>query len=365
MQKVNDVRSSVRVKNIQNILDILLKEEEVARVRLSEITGLTKTTITSLTRSLIKKGIVEELNPILNEKGVGRTVIPLRIKDDAVYSVGINLSRHSLSAIVINTKGKIMLSKEGPSYGNVGPERVIENLFKVLDDIWGSFHKPIETIGIGVPGPLDRENGVVMDPPKFYGWKNVPLSRIVNEKYHVPVWIENDANCAALAEKWYGSAKKINSFVYVLLNEGIGMGIFANGKVYRGSSNFEGELGHFIVSDKNGPIFLENHPLYEKIVKGTIAGNALNDAQKEVGKMIGHALASTSNILNPERVFIGGKLVKGGKILIAALKNSFDRYTLGRNWGTPTTIAVSALDGAISIGSAAQALRNFLIKKAS
>ncbi len=365
MQKVKDVRSLVRVKNVQNILDILLKEDEVARVRLSEMTGLTKTTITSLTRSLIKKGIVEELTPVLNKKGVGRTVIPLTMKRDAAYTVGINLSRHSLSAIAIDTKGDVMLSKKGPSYGNIGPEKVIENLFNVLDDIFSSFPRKINAIGIGVPGPLNREKGIVIDPPKFYGWKNVPLSEIVKQRYEVPVWIENDANCAALAEKWYGSAKKIDSFLYVLLNEGIGMGIFTNGRIYKGFTNFEGELGHFVVSNGKTAVFLENHPVYEKAVNEVSHEKFCMETLQEVGQIIGAALASISNVLNPQCVFVGGKLTKGKEMLFDALSESFERYTLSKSWGGLTRLTVSKMEEAISVGGAAHALRNFLLAKAS
>jgi len=68
----------------------------------------------------------------------------------------------------------------------------------------------IGTIGIGIPGPLDAQTGVVRHPPKFKGWKNVPLGKIVHERYELPVWIENNANVSALAEKWLGSGRKIH-----------------------------------------------------------------------------------------------------------------------------------------------------------
>ena len=111
----------------------------------------------------------------------------------------------------------------------------------------------VGAIGIGIPGSLDAQTDVVRHPPKFKGWNNVPLGKIVHERYEMPVWIENDANVAVLAEKWHGGGKKLKNFMYVLLNEGIGAGIVINDELYQGAYDYVGEMGH-ILFYKSGKI---------------------------------------------------------------------------------------------------------------
>ncbi len=373
-----DVRSFLRLKNVQNLLDILLRKGNAARVELSKMTGLTKTTISSITRELISKGILEETSPTLNKNKIGRTITPLRIRKDAAYTIGVDLSRHHLSAVMMNTHGKIILRKKGPSYGNVGPQKVMNNLFRIIDGIFDSFSRSrrIDALGIGMPGPLDIEKGIVIEPPKFFGWKNVPLCEIVSQRYSVPVWIENDANCAALAEKWYGNGKNVNAFLYILLNEGIGAGIFIDGEIYKGSSNYEGEIGHTIVRRGNKISFLENLPEYERIVKSIrIAARETKNADNiavvsdelldKIGHLIGESFATTSNILNPEKIFIGGELAIFGNKILKPIRESFYKYSLGEKWGKLIPIELSEIHrDAISMGAATYSMRRFIIEKA-
>ena len=377
--RTNDLRKYLRAKNMKNLLDILLKKGEIARVELSEITGLTKTTVSSMAHELISKGVLEETRPILNRNGVGRTITPLKIRKDAAYAVGIELSRHHIEAVLINSHGEIILKRTGPSYGDVGPQKVIDTLFEFVDDILSSLlgSKRIDTIGVGAPGSIDVKKGIIVEPPNFFGWKNIPLSKIMFEKYKLPIWIENDANCAALAEKWYGKGKNLNTFLYVLLNEGIGVGIIINEEVYKGSSNYEGEFGHALVRDGTEVRFLENIYGVETLLKtiGTLVNNEKNtDESPEVadevirnaGHLIGESLATVANILAPEKIFIGGKIATLGDRILTSVRESFDKYSLGRKWGKTIRIELSDMrKESISIGAAAYAMRHFIFEKAA
>ncbi len=376
--KTTDLRRYLRAKNMKNLLDILLKKDEIARVELSEITGLTKTTVSSMVHELIYKGVLEETRPILNKNGVGRTITPLRIREDAAYAVGIELSRHHINAVLINSHGEIILRKTGPSYGDVGPKKVISTLFEFVDDIFKSLsgNKRIDTIGIGAPGSIEVKGGVIVEPPNFFGWKNVPLGKIMFEKYNVPIWIENDANCAALAEKWYGKGKNLNTFLYVLLNDGIGAGIIINERVYKGASNYEGELGHTLVRDGSKVHFLEDVCGVESLLE-TISIHANNEKNrgdlskvndevvKNAGHLIGESFATVANMLAPEKIFIGGKITTLGNRILSSIREAFNEYSLGEKWGKAICIDFSDMyEDAISMGAATYAMRHFVFEKA-
>ncbi len=361
--KNKDVRRILRLRNVQNLLDILLQKGEVARVEISELTGLTKTTITSIVKDLIEKGIIEEKAPVLNKIGIGRSVTPLRIRKNAVHVVGVKLARHHISALLMDAHGDIIYKRDGPSYKDVPPQDIINMLFQVIDDILETNREiDINAIGIGMPGPLDTAKGIVMSPPKFYGWKNVPLASIVGNHYKIPTWIENDANCAALAEKWYGEGKHLDTFLYILLNEGIGGGIIANGKIYKSPISYEVEIGHAVVRYREEVGFLEDFCGFE----GVDDPITLKDTERisEIGELIGEVLVSISNIIGPEKVFIGGKMAILGEDILVPIKERFYKYSFGRKIGIDIPIEVSRIfKDAISIGAATHAMRKYIIRK--
>jgi len=192
-----------RIKNATTLLNLLLKQDSISRVELSRMTGLTKTTVSSIINEFISLDIIEESSTI-STGNVGKAPIPLHIRADAVYTIGAHLERQKVKTVLIDARMNIITRKKGLSYERLGPKGVIESLFLSIDDSMKYAEKhniKVGAIGIGVPGPLDAQTGVVRHPPKFKGWKDVPLGKIVHERYKLPVWIENDANVGVLAEK--------------------------------------------------------------------------------------------------------------------------------------------------------------------
>jgi hypothetical protein len=210
-----------RIKNATTLLRLLLRQDSIARVELSRMTGLTKTTVSSIINEFIALGIVEESSTI-STGNVGKAPIPLHIRKDAVYTIGAHLGRQKVKTVLMDARMNIILRKKGLSYEGLGPKGVFEELFISIDDSMRDAEKyntKVGAIGIGVPGPLDVQTGIVRHPPKFKRCKDVPLGKIVHEKYKIPVWIENDANVGVLAEKWHGGGKDLKNFVYILIPE--------------------------------------------------------------------------------------------------------------------------------------------------
>jgi predicted NBD/HSP70 family sugar kinase len=335
-----------RIKNAITLLHLLLKEDGISRVELSRMTGLTKTTVSAIIKGFKDSSIVEESNQIYTGN-IGKSPIPLHIKADAIYTIGVHLSRQRVETLLMDAQMNIITYSTGEDYKKFGPEEIINCLFANINKIMEYAKKKeidIGTIGIGIPGPLDAQTGVVKQPPKFKGWKDVPLGSIVQKEYGIPVWIENDANVSALAEKWLGSGRNIHNFICILLNEGIGAGVIINDELYQGTFNFVGEIGHFLCYEQGQFKYLEDiagvdvllHlansqglPVksLKKIVELLQQDNQIaKSIVKKIATWIGSAIVNAIHMIGPQTVFIGGKMVVLGEPLIQPIREIVSHY---------------------------------------
>ena len=123
-----------------------------------------------------------------------------------------------------------------------GVEAVLRVIDRHVDQLAGG-RKGLRALGVGVPGHVD-EQGRVLWAGNLDGWVDVPLRSLLEKRYGVPIFLERDANCAALGEKWTGAAKEMNDFVFIALGTGIGAGLFLDGRIYRGAHAAAGEIGN-------------------------------------------------------------------------------------------------------------------------
>jgi len=375
--------ADTRNKNATTLLRLLLKQDSISRVDLSRMTGLTKTTISSIINEFIALGIVEESSTI-STGNVGKSPIPLHIRTDAVYTVGVHLGRQKVKTVLIDARMNIITRKKGLSYERLGPKGVLERLFLSIDDSMKDAEKhniKVGAIGIGVPGPLDAQTGVVSHPPKFRGWKDVPLGKIMNERYKLPVWIENDANVGVLAEKWHGGGKDLRNFVYILVNEGIGAGVVIDDELYQGAYDYVGEIGHTLFYDHGKFRYLEDISGVDILIKKVRSrGLDIKDIKeisnllqtndgvvssivKEIAAWIGAAVIDVIHIIGPEAVFIGGKMAVLGEALIQPIREIISMYLFGDQEVDVRLSEIS--EDAVAIGAAIYATTKWLEKKST
>jgi len=372
-----------RNKNVTTLLRLLLKRDSVSRVDLSRTTGLTKTTVSSIINEFIDLGIVEESSTI-STGNVGKSPTPLHIRKDAVYTIGVHVARKKIKTVLIDAQMNIILRGKELAYVRLGPKGVLESLFLSIDDSVKGAEKhniKVGAIGIGIPGPLDPRTGVVRHPPKFKGWKDVPLGKIIHERYKLPVWIENDANVGVLAEKWHGGGKDLKNFVYVLANEGIGAGIIINDELYQGAYEYAGEIGHILFYDRGKFRYLEDiggvdilikrarsQGLNIKNVKDISDLLQTNDKVacsivKEIASWIGAAVINVIHIIGPEVVFIGGKMAVLEDALIQPIREIVLMYLFGNQKVDVRLSKIS--ENAMAIGAAIYATTKWLEEKST
>jgi len=373
--------ADTRNKNATTLLRLLLKQDSISRVDLSRMTGLTKTTISSIINEFIALGIVEESSTI-STGNVGKSPTPLHIRTDAVYTVGAHLGREKVKTVLMDARMNIISRKKGLSYEGLGPKRVLERLFLSIDDSMRDAEKhniEVGAIGIGVPGPLDAQTGVVRHPPKFKGWKDVPLGEIAYERYELPVWIENDANVGVLAEKWHGGGKDLKNFVYILVNEGIGAGVVIDDELYQGAYDYVGEIGHTLFYDHGKFRYLEDISGVDLLIKQARSrgldienikdisdllqtnDGVVSSIVKQIAIWIGAAVINTIHIIGPQTVFVGGKMSVLGDALIQPIREIVSMYLFGDQEVDVRLSEIS--EDAVAIGAAIYATTRCLEKK--
>ena len=341
-----------RIKNSTTLLLLLMKHDGISRVEMSRLTGLTKTTISTIIKKLKQAGIVEESDQIATGN-IGKSPYPLHICSNAAYTIGVHLGRKRVDTLLIDSRMKVIKKNKGEDYKHLGPESIMKSLFLNIDKLFNSAHKKnieIRAIGVGIPGPLDIENGIVKQPPKFQGWKDVPVKEMIEKKYQIPVWIENDASVGALAEKWLGDGKDIHNFIRLILNEGIGGGVVIEDELYQGTYDYVGEIGHFLCFDKGRYSYLEDIAgvdiLLEKAqesglkvnnlqeFKGLLVGNKNNSKKAQeilspFASWIGSAIINAIHMIGPQTVFIGGKMAILGDSFIQPVRQFVSCYLFG------------------------------------
>jgi len=212
--------------------------------------------------------------------------------------------------------------------------------------------KNIAGVGLGLPGPIDSQRGIVHFFPNIPGWKKVPLKTILKNKLGLPVYIDNDVNLMAVAEHEFGAAKKFQNVVCLTLGTGIGGGIIIQGRLYRGSSYAAGEIGHIPINEigprcnckgmaciesyiGNQRILNQARRLFQRAVSLEELSRLAKKKNKmavgiwqEAGRKLGIALTGVINLLDPDCIIIGGGVANAGRVLFASIKNTIKKRTM-------------------------------------
>ena len=241
--------------------------------------------------------------------------------------IGIDIGGTKTAVCAGDESGGILRKKSFPTDRN--PKTALENIFRETGTLITEFGKDsILALGISCGGPLDSGKGVILSPPNLPGWDEVYIVKMLEERFFLPAYIENDANACALAEWRYGAGRDCRNMVFLTFGTGLGAGLILDGKLYRGSSGMAGEAGHIHMTDdgpsgygkrgslegwcSGGGISGAYFDLYgEKISGGEVClraergeANALNVIDRSA-LMLGLFLAILMDLINPDRIVIG------------------------------------------------------------
>jgi glucokinase len=257
------------------------------------------------------------------------------------YIIGIDLGGTNLKVGLLDLSFKIRDRLNLSTANFLRKEILIAAIVNSIDKIIKANRlrkTDILGVGLGLPGPIDADKGIVHFFPNIPGWLEVGLQKILEKKLKLPVFIDNDANLMALAEYKLGAAKTAKNAVCLTLGTGVGAGIIIEGKLYRGSTFAAGEIGHMPINEK-GPeckcggyacleAYIGNLRIMrqaQKIFKRKISLEELSRLARHnkkaariwsvVAERLGLALVSVINLLNPDCIVIGGGVANAGRIL--------------------------------------------------
>ena len=222
-----------------------------------------------------------------------------QVSESVPLVVAVDLGGTQIRTAVL--RGVQLLSRVGLLTGErPTPERIIPRILQAIQQALTQANitlEQVEGIGIGAPGPLNSHTGVVYDPPNLPGWENVPVREIFRQQFHVPIFVENDANAAALGEYMFGAGRGSRDMVYLTISTGIGGGVIADGKLLEGASGTAAELGHMSIDWRGERCNCGNIGCLERIASGTAIARHANDAiQQGKGKaLLAFALAHQLN----------------------------------------------------------------------
>ncbi|TSB45500.1 ROK family protein [Alkalicoccobacillus porphyridii] len=276
------------------------------------------------------------------------------------YALGIDIGGTKIAAGLINQSGEIVKQAVIPTEAvAVTPEKkinqVISELKSMIEDINSD---ELIGIGIGAPGPLNGKEGVLTEPPNLRAWWGAPIKRWFKESFSCPVIMENDANAAVLAEKWLGAGQGCEHFIYMTISTGIGAGIYSHGRLLTGAYGNAGEVGHIVIDPAYGTSACGQKGTLEWIASGTaIARQAtalkgkpmtsqevfeqaaagdqeLKQLVDKVFEKIGVGCVTLINLLEPERIVLGGGVTNVGEPLFSGVKAYVEKFAIssaGRN----------------------------------
>jgi predicted NBD/HSP70 family sugar kinase len=238
----------------------------------------------------------------------------------------------------------------------------------------------VVSVAVGVPAPIDTETGQIGSGTILPGWGGVRVAEEMNGRLDRPTVVDNDANLGALAEVRYGAARGCEHAAYVKVSHGVGAGLVVDGRVFRGRAGTAGEIGHVTI-DENGPVCrCGNRGCLETFVRASVLLEMLRNSHghlslrdvirrardgdagcrrviADAGRHIGVAVASLCNLLNPERIVVGGGLALAGDLLLDPMRDVVQRFAISTAAATVTIVQGQLGSRAQVLGAIALALQ--------
>ena len=351
------------------IMAALKKNGKTTRSEVMALTGWSKAKISQDVNALIQKGYLTEAGE--GSSTGGRKPRIIRINSQLGYVIGIDIGATSLDIALANATGAVIEHVSEPADVRQAPEILLSRCRElILQLIEARDVRPeqILGIGVGVPGPVNFDKGVLVAPPLMPGWENYPIGNFFKKTFTSAfVVVDNDVNIMALGEQFSGNAADIEHFILIKIGTGIGSGIMASRKIHRGNDGCAGDIGHICV-DKEGPVCCcGNRGCLEAMAAGPAiaekAMQAVRDGKSEIlkrmydnnggvltplhvnaacregdqaaleiirysGQMIGEVLAGLVNFFNPSHIIITGGIANFGNHLLIAIKRTVLRRSL-------------------------------------
>lgn len=344
-------QSSLHRANLERVIRAVRMAGSLTQAEIARATGLSAATVSNIVRELKDSGTVD----VTPTSAGGRRARSVSLSGDAGIVVGVDFGHSHLRVAVGNLAHKVLAEESEPidvdasaAQGFDRAEQLVERLIVST----GAARSKVIGVGLGVPGPIDVETGVLGSTAILPGWTGTNPRDELTARLGVPVHVDNDANLGALGELVWGSGRGASDLAYIKVASGVGAGLVIRGQIYRGPGGTAGEIGH-ITLDESGPVCrcgnrgcLETFtaaryvlPLLASSHGPDLTMPAMVALAREgdpgcrrvvadIGRHIGSGVANLCNLLNPGRVVLGGDLAEAGGLVLDPIMDSVSRYAI-------------------------------------
>ncbi|HKG63594.1 MAG TPA: ROK family transcriptional regulator [Solirubrobacteraceae bacterium] len=380
MQRSDPTRLSARAR----VFGVLASTGPTSRAELARRTALAPSTVSAVITELQEERLVVEPPGDTAPRGaVGRPPVLVALDRAAGVALGLDFGKRHLRVALADLAHRVLAERHEPLDADLPAAEAIARATRLVGEVLeetGARGEDVAGVGMGLPGPVHRPTGELGDSTILPGWVGVRAADAMSEALGHPVEVENDASLGALGEWMWGAGRGAGDLAYLKLATGIGAGLIVRGRPYGGSGGTAGEIGHTIIAP-DGPICrCGNRGCLETLagsdailasLRGTLAEPTLPGviaaargghagcarAIGDAGATIGGAVATLCNLLNPERVVVGGDLAAAGELLLDPLAAALRRGAV-RSAADDVTVLPGALgDRAEVLGAVALVLR--------
>ncbi len=262
--------------------------------------------------------------------------------------LGIDIGGTKCAVSVGTDGGQILEKVKFPSETEQGKDAALYGILEETGKMLARYPE-VQAVGVSCGGPLDSRKGLILSPPNLPGWDEVPIVRMLEERFSLPAFLQNDADACAIAEWKFGAGKGYDNLVFLTFGTGFGAGLILNGQLYTGGCNMAGEIGHIRLKE-GGHVGYGKAGSYEGYCSGGgIRQYGLGTAEElgkkaadgdpeaigifeEVGRNLGKGLAILTDLLNPDAIIIGSIYVRQQKLLEPELLRVLEEETLPQSF---------------------------------
>lgn len=268
--------------------------------------------------------------------------------------VGVDIGGTKTAVVLSTAVPNVLWREEFETLPDLGPEHAILKIVAMVGRASRETGRYLAAIGVSCGGPLDRVRGIIQRPPNLSTWVDVPIKQILEQEFHAPCFVENDANAGAVAEHQFGAGKGCQHMVFLTMGTGLGAGLILNGRIFHGASAMAGEVGHVRLTEKGPEGFNKAGSVEGWASGGGMAQHAVQTIREAIqhgqktllaeslpnvtardvglalladdavaasivqrtGTRLGEAMAMLVDLLNPERIVIGGLALRFGEALL-------------------------------------------------
>lgn len=353
-------QSRMKQQNRASVIYALWKNSPISRTGLARETGLNKATITSIVASLEEEGMIV---PSGSLKGsVGRAQNLLMFNEQYGLCGSILFRPPVMKVAISNVRARILWTRDLPFSSDQSPLDVLAQVADLLEEGLSSCRAYSDNLlGIGVgTASLLRPDDKMLYAIHSINWRNIPVVEYLQHRFRVPIIADTASNNAILGEKHFGAAKDMDNAIYLSVGYGIGGGLLMNGRLYRGTNGFAGDLGHYVI-DPGGPFCpcgkrgcwevmasaIAAQQSFEQLSEAAGQGDGASVAAlARIGRNLGLGISNLISIFDPQLVVLGGDVVQAGDWVMVPCRNTVKERVWPWVWER-TRIEYSSLSGLV------------------